>query len=224
MSVTQSPALDQLAAALVKAQQQMERAVRSADNPFYKSKYADLTAVWDACRDALTQNGLCVIQSPGFAEGTPNIATVSTMLLHVSGQWVCGTAGAPLTKLDAQGVGSAISYLRRYALAAVAGVVQEDDDGEGAVTRTAKSVAKPKGPPTAKELTEKPAALTPEPDPLNPQEKILKRKGHPATALRHVGSTELLAVRAKIKTEGTPEQQREWIDAIDTVLASREGL
>jgi hypothetical protein len=80
-------------------------------------------------------------------------------------------------------------------------------------------------PPTAKELSEPPKALqTPEPDPLNPQEKILKRKGHPATALRNIGSTELLAVRAKIKTEGTPEQQREWIDAIDTVLSSREGL
>lgn len=128
-----SDQLDQLAAALAKAQSQVMGAAKTSSNPFFKSKYADLGSVWDACREAFTRNGLSVAQFPGFENG---VATLTTYLLHVSGQWISGVAGAPITKQDSQGVGSAISYLRRYALAAVAGVVQEDDDGNDASGKT----------------------------------------------------------------------------------------
>ncbi len=130
--MTHSDQLDQLATALAKAQQQIEGAKKDSTNPFFKSTYADLASVWAACRGALTQNGLSVVQLPGFDSG---VATLTTILLHSSGQWIEGTAAAPIAKQDAQGVGGVITYLRRYALAAVAGVVQEDDDGESAVVR-----------------------------------------------------------------------------------------
>src|SRR5881394_2722278 len=97
-----SEQLNELGAALAKAQAQVKGAKKDSANPFFKSSYADLSSVWDACRDALTGNGLSVIQLPGFADG---IATLDTILLHSSGQWISGTAGAPLGKQDAQGVG-----------------------------------------------------------------------------------------------------------------------
>jgi hypothetical protein len=118
-----------LAAALVKAQAKLKPAIKDSANPFFKSKYADLGAVWEACREALQSEGLAVVQLPGFASGE---ARLTTILLHASGEWIAGEAGAPLAKADAQGVGSAITYLRRYGLAAVAGVVTEDDDGNSA--------------------------------------------------------------------------------------------
>ena len=130
-----SEALDQLATALAKAQSQVKSAVRDSLNPFFKSKYADLASIWDACRDALTSNGLSIAQFPGpYENGT---ASLTTILLHSSGQWISEKASAPVAGKgnavpDAQGVGSAISYLKRYAIAAVAGVVTEDDDGNAA--------------------------------------------------------------------------------------------
>jgi len=125
--------LKDLAAALAKAQAKVKGATKDATNPHFRSKYADLSSIWDACRSALTENGLSVVQAPGLAtEGPAFQATLTTMLLHSSGQWIRSTAAAPLTKDDAQGVGSALTYLRRYALAAYAGVAPEDDDGNAA--------------------------------------------------------------------------------------------
>lgn len=131
--------IDQLAAALVKCQQQLKVAVKDSVNPFFKSKYAGLESVWEACRDALTSNGLSVIQLPGFEDG---VVQLTTVLLHTSGQWIQGTAGAPAKTPDAQGVGSALTYLRRYALAAVVGVVSDEDDDGQAATNKAGGVVK----------------------------------------------------------------------------------
>lgn len=125
-----SEKVDELAAALCKAQAVMESAKKDSANPFFKSKYADLSSVWDACRKPLTDNGLSVSQLPCNApDGTPG---VHTTLLHSSGQWISGAVyGAP-TKNDPQGIGSLITYYRRYSLAAIAGVISEDDDGNAA--------------------------------------------------------------------------------------------
>lgn len=127
--IEHSVELDKLATALAKAQTVIATAKRESKNPFFQSSYADLASVWEACREALTSNGLSVAQFPGFHDG---VATVDTMLLHSSGQWLQATAGAPIAKQDAQGVGSALTYLRRYALAAVASVSPADDDGNAA--------------------------------------------------------------------------------------------
>lgn len=128
--IEHSTELKDLATALAKAQASVKGAVKDSTNPAFRSKYADLESVWDACRKPLTDNGLSVSQWPGRDE--VGAATLTTMLLHSSGQWIKGTASTALSKNDAQGVGSALTYLRRYALAAVASVAPEDDDGNAA--------------------------------------------------------------------------------------------
>lgn len=146
-----SPELDKIAVALNKAQAVMEPAVKDASNPFFKSKYADLGSVWDAARKPLTDNGLSVVQLPGFENG---VTTLTTMLLHISGQWIAEKAGAPIAKADAQSVGSAISYLRRYSLAAAVGITAEDDDGQAASQSRQSKAPAPKDP--------RPAGVIPE--------------------------------------------------------------
>ena len=127
--MNRSEQVNELAAALAKAQGELKGALKDSANPFFKSKYADLTSVWDACRNALTTNNLAVVQAPRMIE---NGVAVETMLVHASGQWVAETLELPVSKADAQGVGSAITYARRYALASFVGVAPEDDDGNAA--------------------------------------------------------------------------------------------
>jgi len=129
-----SESIAALADALGKAQSEMTGAKKSADNPFFKSKYSDLTAVMDAISKPFALHGLSFVQSPGFADG--NIC-VTTRIMHSSGEWIEGDCILPPTKADAQGYGSAITYGRRYGLQAMAGVPSvdssEDDDGNAAV-------------------------------------------------------------------------------------------
>jgi len=134
-----SPTIAALAAALVKAQSAMGGAKKDSTNPHFKTAYADLASVWDACRAPLANAGLSVVQlvSSDATQGIPHCghAIIETILAHSSGEWVSSTLAVPLTKADAQGLGSAITYGRRYALAAIVGVCPADDDGEAAVAR-----------------------------------------------------------------------------------------
>lgn len=132
--MNKSESIASLAGALAKAQAEIENASKNAANPHFKSKYADLAEVLNTARPVLAKHGLSVSQWPGFADG---VVTLETLLAHSSGEWISNVASAPIGKLDAQGVGSALTYLRRYSLAAVAGIAQEDDDGNGAVKRPA---------------------------------------------------------------------------------------
>lgn len=148
-----SPSIAALAAALAKAQASVEGATKSKVNPAFTSKYADLASVWDACREALTQNELSVVQSPGAL--TNGQMEMTTMLLHSSGEWIRGSLTIPLQKVDAQGYGSATTYARRFSLAAFVGVAPEDDDGNAAAaTAPANDKAKPPA-PRAPTLTER---------------------------------------------------------------------
>ena len=131
--LTHSDSLASIAPALAKAQAKIDTASKDKVNPAFKSRYADLASVWDACRDALTVNGIAVVQSPGDADG--GRVSMTTLLLHSSGEWIRGVVSAPVGKQDAQGVGSAITYLRRYALASMVSVAPDDDDGNGASQR-----------------------------------------------------------------------------------------
>lgn len=126
-----SEALDKVAPAFVTAQAASNSAKKSSNNPHFKSKYADLAAVWAACEGALEANGLAVFQELG--EVIDGKMHIETMLLHISGQWLKAHGSIPLPKSDPQGYGSASTYARRYHLAAVMGIVQEDDDGNAAV-------------------------------------------------------------------------------------------
>ena len=125
-----SESIAKLATALSIVQGKLSHAKKDSANPFFKSKYADLESVWDACRSLLAENGLAVMQFPGeFVDGTMSLNTVLT---HLSGEYMSYLMSVPVTKPDAQGAGSALTYMRRYALAAVVGVVQADDDGNAA--------------------------------------------------------------------------------------------
>jgi len=127
----QSQDTNELFEALAKAQAEMTGAKKDSENPFFKSKYADLHAVLEAVKEPLAKNNLCVIQTVN----SPEIGSVvvTTTLGHKSGQWINGNCPVINTKGDAQGMGSAITYARRYSLAAICGIAQMDDDGNAAV-------------------------------------------------------------------------------------------
>lgn len=127
-----SQTIGKLVEALSKAQGVMEDAKKDSKNPFFKSSYADLGSMWNACRKPLSDNGLAVIQT---IESLENKSCLITTLAHASGEWIKSVLPLPITKLDPQTIGSAITYCRRYALGAIVGIASaEDDDGEKAMT------------------------------------------------------------------------------------------
>lgn len=127
----ESEDLDKLAKALSQAQILFKVAKKDQDNPFFKSKYADLTSVWDACREALSKNELSVSQICELTEGGNCI--IITKLMHASGQWIESSVPCYVKDKTPQALGSAITYARRYGLSAIVGVTtDEDDDGEAA--------------------------------------------------------------------------------------------
>jgi hypothetical protein len=133
MCVDRSESINELAKALCKAQASMKPVPKDSANDFKNYKYADLAAVWENCRKPLTENGLSVIQSLDYEE---NRVIVKTILVHESGQWVASRLGLIPVKDDPQSYGSAITYARRYALAALVGVAAEDEDDDGQAAST----------------------------------------------------------------------------------------
>lgn len=119
-----------LFAALIKAQQELKPAKKDKDNPFFKSKYADLSGVREAITPVFNKHGLGFIQMP--AGGTEGHIGLTTVLVHESGQAIQETMYMKPVKDDPQGRGSCITYMCRYALAAFAGLPLEDDDGAAA--------------------------------------------------------------------------------------------
>jgi hypothetical protein len=122
-------ATPELFAAMAKAQGVIENASKNAANPHFRSKYADLAEVLNTIREPLAANGLSLSQHPSF-DGA--LVSVTTIIAHASGGWISSVAYCVPAKSDAQAIGSATTYLRRYAAAAVAGIAQEDDDGNAA--------------------------------------------------------------------------------------------
>ena len=122
-----------LAGALAKAQLQIEPASKNATNPHFRSHYADLASIWDACRGPLNTNGLSIVQFP--CDGEVGRIGLCTMIVHSSGEWMSETITVKALKEDPQFLGGVLTYLRRYSLAAVVGVTAtEDDDGNAAST------------------------------------------------------------------------------------------
>jgi hypothetical protein len=128
--------INELAAALAVAQGQMGGAIKGADNPFFKSKYADLGSVIAAAKDPLAENGLSYVQFPFSINGEVG---VTTRLMHSSGQWLESMFSIPAPKTDAHTYGSLVTYCRRFSLQSVLGIPAEDDDGN-AVTQAAKTL------------------------------------------------------------------------------------
>ena len=127
-----SDAINELANALCNAQSQMGGAVKDSANPFFKSSYADLTAVIKAIKQPFADNGLSYTQFPVSNE---NGVGVSTRLMHVSGQWLEGQFTLPVVKRDPQAASSSLTYARRVSLSSIAGIPTADDDAESAMLR-----------------------------------------------------------------------------------------
>lgn len=125
----QSESIAELAKALTAAQAQITNARADSTNPHFRSKYADLASCWDACRRALTDNKLSIVQSP---ETEGSRLHLTTTLLHESGEWMSSTLSLTSKQDTPQAIGSALTYARRYALAAMVGIAQDDDDGNSA--------------------------------------------------------------------------------------------
>jgi hypothetical protein len=138
----QSEQIGQLAAALAIAQGKITGALKDSANPFFKSKYADLASVWDACRGPLSENGIAVIQTTDIDDQG---VVIVTTLAHKSGEWMRGKLRLMPKEATPQGVGSAITYGRRYALASIVGVAQVDDDGNAASGRAGVTTVDPRG-------------------------------------------------------------------------------
>ena len=118
--------INELAKALSVMQGRLEAAKQDKINPFHKSKYADLNSIWDCLRPHLEANGLCIVQD---ALTLPEGVSVSTRIMHSSDQWIeFGPLIIPLANSDAQSSGAAITYAKRYGLAAALGIVSEEDD------------------------------------------------------------------------------------------------
>lgn len=131
--------IDKLAPALVALQAEIRAVAKNAYNPHHKATYTDLATLWTHVQGTLAEHKFAVIQT--FDPGEPDRVTITTTLMHTSGQYIYGTLTLPLGRGGGpQGAGSAITYGRRYSLAAILGVVSEDDDDGNAAQ---KSVQKP---------------------------------------------------------------------------------
>ena len=119
--------MKQIASALVKAQKAFGPALKTATNPHFKSRYADLAACVEAVIGGLNDNGIALIQRNSLDDAG---VTVETVFVHESGEMLeCGKLHVPAAKHDPQGYGSALTYARRYSLMAACGIAPEDDDG-----------------------------------------------------------------------------------------------
>lgn len=164
--MNRSDSITKLALALVKAQAAMGNAVKDSKNPFFKSNYADLNAVREACLPALNANGISVLQPTVQVEGKPFVETV---LLHESGEFISSLTEVICAKAnDPQAHGSGVSYARRYGLQSLVNLGSADDDGESAMGRT--NLA----PPTKKNIVEEvKAKSTPAPATSAPVKKTV---------------------------------------------------
>ena len=134
----QSGKLEKLATALAKAQSEIVGARKTSKNPYFKSDYADLFEVLEATRPILSKHGLSIVQTNGGVEviGTTAFLHVGTMLMHTSGQWIRSFIPLPIeTPINCHKLGSAMTYGRRYGLAAIVGIAQMDDDGNAATEK-----------------------------------------------------------------------------------------
>jgi len=132
--MTSSETIGAIAPSLIKAQSQMQGISKEGKNPAFKSKYVTLDSILDTLRPILTSNGLMLTQGSQQPE-TMQTVTVESRIIHTSGEWISTTVTIPVTKPDAHGLGSALTYGRRYSVSALLAIsADEDDDANGAVT------------------------------------------------------------------------------------------
>ena len=131
LSILHSDQINEIAGALAKAQGEVMAAIEDKTTPHFKTSYSSLNSVWKACRSATSKNGLAVSQ---LMTGSNDQLVLVSILMHASGQWIKSILPITSIKATPQALGSAITYMRRYSLAALVGVApeEEDDDAEEA--------------------------------------------------------------------------------------------
>lgn len=208
----QSETITKIAPALVAAAGQLQGIAPDSTNPAFRSKYISLDALMAAVRPVLAKHGLAVMHGTKFPEtnGDGRLVglTIETRILHSSGEWVASSVAVPVSKSDAQGTGSAISYGRRYGLSALLGLTAEDDDGNAAVAAAPRQPSKREHIETR---TEAPAATrlfeavptTPRAKPFNGDVEAaldykfpFKKSAHHGKPLRDIPEAELLKTAA----------------------------
>lgn len=213
--------LGKLAEALAKAQGQMKPAVKDSINPHFRSNYADLAACWSAIREPLSSNGLAVIQN---VSSDQTGVTVETMLVHTSGEHIQSRCWLPVAQKTPQAYGSAITYARRYSLAALVGLSAEDDDGNAASAgwQTVHGFAPAPELPKPAPISEPHVELEPE----NVTVPFGKNKGIPISSLPERSleayvkmANESLADASKIKFHAPT---RQWLQALEIELRKRQ--
>lgn len=191
----QSEKTSELVAALIQASARMRPAKKDSENPFFHSKYADLTSITESSREALVANNLVVVQSTAVDAGQ---CVLVTTVHHSSGQWVRGFYPVTAIKSDPQSMGSAVTYARRYALSAILGIVTEDDDGESAMgrrlspTRIVQAVVHPPVRP-------EPVAVEPDKDLQEDFMRNVRREAHPEPADKHAPISDMVLNFGKYK-------------------------
>lgn len=203
----------ELIAALCKAQAAFTPAIKDAANPFFKSKYADLSAVWEACKQPLAENGLFISQQPQLLEG---VDVLRTRVYHTSGGFIESNMKVVVTKgNDPQAFGSAMTYTRRYSLAAILGIVTDDDDAEGAMARGNQN-SKPQAQKREQAQPQAEAqALAKEPITSEQKGQIIKLLTHPMVqqedkkkVLDNLGK--ISSTKAVSMIENLTQQQNAW--------------
>ena len=224
--MNKSEQINELSTALAKAQGEIRGAVKDDANPHFKMKYASLASVWDACRKPLCDNGLSVIQTTDI--NPQGEVVLLTTLFHSSGQYLGGTYPLRPIKDDPQGMGSALTYARRYTLASLVGVAPEDDDGEGSTGRgdapegkqtqrpAPKAAAKPPKPAEGALPAQNGTPVTREQAALKWAERSAKFSAH--YAFEDEGPAQVAAVEAEIG-QGQPLDQ--WTAAQFTAATTK---
>jgi hypothetical protein len=221
---TQSPTISKIALALSKAQSKMTAAKRTATNPFFNSNYADLSSVWDAVRAPLAEHELAVVQMPvEDAQGT----AIVTTLAHSSGEWFRGKLFITPKARDAQSVGSAITYARRYALSAITGIAPDDDD-DGHKASHGPAQEKPKAPAPRPAVAPKaaqpsaPAAAAQPAQPAGPVEHVTFEVAQMVQSITdmvsklNAGDAELMEAQFKTLTSWKDKEGNEkWLRLAD---------
>jgi hypothetical protein len=199
VNTEQSLEINELAGALAKAQMEMPHASKDSTNEFFRSGYADLAAVMRAWQSAGPKHGLAVVQTLEPSDGTE--VTVVTTLMHSSGQWIAGKLTMKPEKLNPQGIGSCITYARRYSLSAIVGIAQDDDDGNAASgnkkkafkPEQAKGAEMPEGLPNSKDIA---------------YERYIEWAGEKGNV---VAGMELFAATLGLKIKNDKLTHREWV-------------
>lgn len=206
-----------LASAFVKAQKAFTGALRDSTNPHFKSKYADLASVLEAIKPGLEAHGLGFIQRP---VERPDAAAVETVIIHESGEtFSCGVMSVPVSKKDAQGYGSAMTYVRRYSMQAAFGIAPEDDDGNAATATAPIPVSQQvPGAPAPAAMTAEQAAKVASGAVVSPANVTAIRQALMSADRDESSLIAFLKSAAKSLDEITPEEAGRAAKALNIVL------